>query len=295
MKDMIYWREWDWQTSDQRVLLEMLATACDRMSWKFIPLHGLDPNITSMVRQASNAVIWNGSTPGSRFLVDMRRRLSMPTLTIEQGWLPQADNFGLDYNGIAGDSSLCNDSLDWVGVAEETLLERLREKYTPADWSPPKSQNGKTLLVGQLMKDSQVVGFTQYRSFDEFVADAIDQLGVDQITVRPHPLANDDQQIRDYCAARNIEISERGESFTDSLARHGSVYGINSTSLLEAALLDVPSMACGECALLSHQEDPDQVERLLAALASRQVPKDCNDVIPYLDAMSEFEIYSGVG
>ena len=291
--ELLYWREADWNNRDQERIVEMLAVACDRMSWRFLQLSGGDPSVVAMVRQADNAIVWNGTTPGARFLVNMRRRLGMPTLTIEQGWLPQADFFGLDYSGIGGDSSLCKDSLDWVTHSEYTLLENLRRQYAPEGWDKPKPHRSRTLIVGQVMTDSQVVGFTQYQTFSDFVADSLDQLGTDQITVRPHPLSADRREVLDLCNARGIEVSDpETEKYADALLRHGSVYGINSTGLLEAALLEIPAMACGECPLLSHQHNPDDVEALLAALASRQVPKECDDIIPYLDSMNEFQIYA---
>ena len=293
-KELIYWREAEWNTRDQERLLDMLAVACDRMSWRFLVLSGGHPSTIAMLRQASNALIWNGTTPGAKFVVDMRKRLGMPTLTIEQGWLPQTDFFGLDYTGVAGNSSLCNDDLSWVGDPEHALLEDLRRTYAPEDWKPPRASNARTLVVGQLMSDSQVVGFTQYQTFNEFIADSIDQLGTDQITVRPHPLSDDQDEVLQLCRVRGLEVSDpKEEDFVSALSKHGSVYGITSTALLEASLLDVSAMACGECPLLSHQGSRRRVEDLLAALAYRQIPKECDDIIPYLDSMEEFEFYPG--
>lgn len=293
-KELIYWREADWHTRDQERIVEMLAVACERMGWRFLQLSGGDPATVAMLRQASHAVIWNGTSPLAAFMLGTRRRLSMPTLVVEQGWLPQRDHFGLDYSGVGGASSLCDDDLSWVSASEYGLLEDLRRQYAPDhDFDPPKAHRSRTLVVGQVMTDTQVVGFTQYQTFNDFAADAIDQIGADRVTIRPHPLTAGYEDLLELCKKRDIEISDpREEKFIHALAKHGSVYGITSTALLEAAFLEVPAAACGECPLLHHQESLDEVEELLAALASRQVPKECEDIIPYLDAMNEFNLYA---
>src|SRR5690606_8398015 len=68
----------------------------------------------------------------------------------------------------------------------------------------------------------------------------------------------------------------------DASQRAGLVVGLNSTSLLETALLGVPTVTIGRCPLASHADDP---ERLLAACHARQIPKFAEDLAPWLESI----------
>src|SRR5690606_3371529 len=65
----------------------------------------------------------------------------------------------------------------------------------------------------------------------------------------------------------------------DAAQDAGLVVGLNSTSLLETAMLGVPTIALGRCPLSHHQ---DEVERLLAACVARQIPRGAEDLTPWL-------------
>jgi hypothetical protein len=266
------------------------------MSWKFLPLHGMDSTVVKMLRRAESALIWNGTLPSGRYLVNMRGRLELPTLTIEQGWITQKDHFGLDYNGIAGDSSLCRDSLSWVDDDAYDRLDALRDRYWDDDWQPPRRgrREGRVLVLGQLLRDTAVFGFSQYDSIEDFIFDAEQTFGPKDIAFRPHPLDSKAEDWKRICKIRGIKyISPTDEPLTKVIRHFRGAFAINSTGLYESAMMGLGAVAVGECPLASHCNTEDDTERLLAALATRQFRKDTDDVIPHLEAMQEFPIRGG--
>jgi len=296
--ELIFWRSHAWDHPDQKALIQILSTACSRMSWSFLALDRMPIPHVKVFRCAQNMVLWNGTTPDARYILNLRRRLGLATLTVEQGWMPQRDHFGFDHNGIAGDSSLCVDSLDWVGEPEYRALDELRDEYWPEDWNPPRrrrhQQNGKILVLGQLMRDSQIVASSDHQTVEDVLLDAEAQFGVDQISFRPHPFDKERDDWRRLCEARGVEFNDPDDStLIEQIMTCRGTFAINSTGLYETAMMGLPAQAIGDCPLASHSGSEDEVERLLAAMASRQFRKDCEDVIPVLERMNEFEISGG--
>ena len=89
---------------------------------------------------------------------------------------------------------------------------------------------------------------------------------------KKHP--RDDE---DYSSSHQILL--RGD-FLDLAQDADLVYGINSTCLLESSLLGAPTEAVGNGFLKAH---PNQQERLLAALADKQIPITETDLSYWLE------------
>lgn len=294
--DLVVWRPDAWEHPDQKALIETFAVACSRLSWNFRPAHGMASTEVKLMRAVPNAIIWNGTFPSGRYLVNMRRRLGLPTLVVEQGWMTQSDHWHLDYNGLAGDSSLCDDPLDWVEGSHYDMLDSLRDKYWPDDWRPPRRGRaaGKTLVLGQLMRDTAVFGFCPYETVEDLIFDAEKHLTPGDMAFRPHPYDKSNEKYEKICRMRGIEyVSPDEGSLRVVVMRYRGAMAINSTGLYETAMMGLGAAALGECPLTSHSDSEDDVERLLAAMASRQFRKADDDVIPLLESMGEFDIRGG--
>ena len=203
--------------------------------------------------------MWNGQNDHHRLLREACAASGVPCSIVEVGYFPQRHWFTIDPIGINATSSLMTDPLDWVSDAHLEALTALRSSYLEGrHW---RGTGGYTLIPLQLSQDTNVRDHTHVTDMQSFICECQARLSGRQLLFKQHPLDENDYRT-DHELVRN-------GNFLDLAVEASEVIGLNSTCLLEAALLGVPTIALGNGFLRSHAH---QVERLLAALVDKQVP-----------------------
>jgi hypothetical protein len=209
------------------------------------------------LKRAAFVVIWNGAQDNGRNAKALCEAMKIPYAFFEWGVAPQATTFLVDLDGFAGDSMLTH-PLGWVGDADlkayrEGVTE-LRTKY------PLEPKKARVLVPLQIENDSQILYHCPYRNMGEFVEHVAAMYPSHDIIVRPHPKSGSQ---RPWKSARaTIEGKDVVKDFYEAARISEVVVGINSTSLVEAAMIGVPVVALGKCPL--HVQPLRHRERLLA-------------------------------
>lgn len=232
-------------------------------------------NAITAVRRADHVFIWNGQDVGCEWVRRACIEEGKPYTFFEWGFFAQREHFHFDPSGIAGDSSLC-ESLDWVTPSMIDAYRAFRDDFLGARglrWKGDAS--GPVVVPLQIEHDSSIIFHSPIKQMSELVRHVADMHPDRRIRVVKHP-GNPHQRIGDgrweIVPGRTIDAAQCA----------GLVVGLNSTSLLETAMLGVPTVAMGRCPLASNA---DGVERLLAACVARQIPKFASDLTPWLDAI----------
>lgn len=232
----------------------------------------------SAVRRADHVFIWNGQDAGCEWIRRACVEEGKPFTVVEWGWLPQQEHYHFDPSGIIGDSSLCG-SLDWVTPRQMAEFRVFREWYRQERglrWCG--DVNGPVLVPLQIEHDSSILFHSPIKRMSDLVRRVCEMHPGREIRVVRHP-RNPRQQIKLADGHRWTFV----DGPTLQAAQHaGLVVGINSTSLIETALLGVPTVALGRCPLAAHADD---VDRLLAAYVARQIPRSATDLTPWLEAI----------
>jgi len=224
------------------------------------------------IRNADHVFIWNGQDIGCQWIRRACEEEGKPWSVFEWGFFPQKEHFHIDPSGIIGDSSLCG-SLDWVTDEMLSAYRAFRERFLAGrglEWKGDR--DGPVLVPLQIEHDSSIIFHSPIKRMAELVRHVADAYPDREIRVVKHPV-NLNQRIGE---GRWKVIPGRT---LDAAQDAGLVVGLNSTSLLETAMLGVPTIALGRCPLSHHQ---DEVERLLAACVARQIPRGAEDLTPWL-------------
>ena len=225
--------------------------------------------LRSIVEDVDHMFIWNGQNDHHQLLIQRCAEAGVPVSFLEVGYFPQKKFFTVDPRGINATSALMEDSLDWVGEAELRALEEFRESYLGArKWT---GDGGFTLVPLQLASDTNIRDHSPFGDMQAFIRHCESAIE-GPIVFKVHPL--DDLE---YESSHEVR---RSGDFLDMAQRATRVVGLNSTCLLESALLGAPTEALGDGFLRAHQH---RQEKLLAALVHRQIPVDAQDITPWLD------------
>lgn len=222
---------------------------------------------------ASLVFVWNGAHPVFQPVVKACKKAGIPLKILEVAWFPQKKYYFLDPTGINCRSSIMSDDLKWVGDRQFERLEKLKISHLKGKvWKG----GGKVLAPLQLESDMNWVLDGGVGSMQDFIDHVQDRFGKENVIFKRHP-----KDKRDYMV-HNIE---KGGDLLDMISEASLVYGVNSTSLLEAALMGAPVKSVGGGYLRGHEGD---VTRLLAALADKQVPVEAKNVdYWFADVLSE--------
>lgn len=231
------------------------------------------------IRDSKLVIIWNGNDPGGGWVRRVCRHYGTQYVVAEWGFLPQAGHFHLDSSGIVGSSSLCG-GLDWVTESHLDALRVHRDAHLGArGWRWRGAPDSFVLVPLQLERDSAMYMYSPFPSNAAFIDHVARQFPEAQIVVRPHP-----HDTGSYAGAGRVRV-ETQRSTMDVAQDASTVIGMNSTVLLETALLGVPTVALAPCPLEKHQRSPDEVQRLLAACVARQIPLTVSELDPWLRAL----------
>jgi hypothetical protein len=222
------------------------------------------------VKGCSHLFMWNGAEDCYQPVKRICDGAGVQWSVLEVGWFPQSRNWFIDPKGINGDASIMDDDLSWVGRDDFARLEKLRDEYL----GDRRWEGSDYVLVPlQLEWDTNIILHSPYRSMQTFINHCEEKFRGERVIFKRHPLDR-----KNYSTKGSELIT--GGSFLDYASKAKLVYGINSTCLLEAALMGVPVTVIGNGYMMRHEDD---WERLLAALASKQIHVEEKDLKRWID------------
>jgi hypothetical protein len=211
------------------------------------------------IKKASMVFIWNGKQRQGPLAAELCRRHGIPHAYYEWGFLPQKETYWV----FPGDRDLLLQDLSWV--CQEDVDVFLTQKLT-LQQACPLSPQGHVLVPLQIENDTSILYTTPYAGMDEFVADIAAMYPEQRVVIRPHPKSGATRIVRNS----NHLVDGSGTWF-EACSKASAVVGLTSTSLVESALLGVPTFALGDCPLRYHGRR--HLDRLLAAYLALRVPR----------------------
>jgi len=214
--------------------------------------------------------IWSGNRFHQRKVVESCIKMNMPHTFAELGWFPQFDYIYADQGGPNGLSRLHTDDLSWVDDQDYENLKVFREDYKKGH---KPTDDGYILVPLQLSWDVAMRQWSPCKTVHEIVALARKTFPNDKLIFRKHP--------KDKGEYPELEIdwSEGVRGSKEEMIMAAShVWGMNSTMLLESALMEKPTTCVGKNFL----SIGDNREQALAALVAYQLPLKPCDFSPWL-------------
>jgi hypothetical protein len=229
------------------------------------------------IKRSALVAMWNSSRHYAQPVSKICSKRGIPKFYIEQGMLPQKDNFFIDPLGFYGDSILSKD-LSWVNAQDVDAMfsarDELQQKY---EINP----QGYVLVPLQIENDSSVLYHSHYNDMSELLEYVEYMYPNKTIIAKAHPLG--DQYLFEYLPKRFKKITFNAKDDLFELAAKADlVVGITSTCLFECAILGVPVVALGDHPLrMNKKEDFDKV--LAGALALNISRHDDDALRPILE------------
>jgi len=214
-----------------------------------------------------HALMWGGDSPSRHTLKNVCDEVGVSWSVVENAWFPQSKYWFVDSKGINANSSLMDDDLSWVGPEHLERLKQFRKDYGKGKNYKPQ---GYVLVPLQVERDTNIKFHSPFQTMQDFVRHCEKKFAGRQLAFKLHPK---DPKVRLKGNGKS-QLIQHG-SFVDIAMGASLVYGINSTCLLEAALLGVPVESIGEGFLKRHA---DKREKLLAALVDKQIPVGEHDL-----------------
>jgi len=220
--------------------------------------------ISAGVNDADLVILWNGEEGCYKEAKRICEEKGIPYYIAEVGYFPQRHFFTLDPKGINASSSLMEDDLSWISEAHMKKLRQTRLEYM----GDRKRVEGDYVFVPlQVPGDTNIKLHSQFKDMQSFINHVEEKFANEHVIFKMHPRDNHKYKSK-------FEIVNEGSSL-DYVLGAKSVYGINSTVLLESALFGVPVEAVGEGFLKHHKGNHD---KLMAALVDRQIPYNSTDL-----------------
>lgn len=235
--------------------------------------------LEKLIPRMDHVFIWNGDREFDGVARALCEKHRIPHTFMESGFFPQRGYYTLDRKGVNANSELMTDDLSWVGEAQFAKLQALRERYLGS--LHYEGGGGYVLAPLQIERDTSIVLHSPYKTMQSFIDHVQEQFPQRRIIFKTHPLDTNEH----YKIKASNELVRKG-SFMDLAVRADLIYGINSTTLLESALLGAPVTAIGNGVLKQHAH---QVEKLLAGLADAHVPIMEKDISYWLQKYTDFD------
>lgn len=259
---------YDWHGNHDR-FLGGLVSHCKAQGHDVDTLRGNSPNdmfrfIADVnAREVAAVFIWNGSEPGCDVVKAVCESARVPWCIVEVGWFDRMHHIHFDRLGINAASSLMTDSLDWVGETAP-VIEESRRRFAGGQGYTTR-EDGCVFVPLQLDVDTNIYRNSPFPTMARFIRHVMTVFPKDEVVIKVHP------QDRSTYADRlpgNVRIVRDGSVY-DWAMKARLVYGINSNSLLESALVGCPTVAVGRGLFSAHAH---QIDRLIAAAVKLQVP-----------------------
>jgi len=260
--------------------LRSFASYLSRQGHKVIHRSGTVSNFwfEYVVPRCHHVFIWNGNEDHYLLVKELCHRYHVPLTIMEVGYFPQKNYVIFDRKGINARSELMEDSLEWVDKNHINRSKELSRVYVGS-----KKHTGKNLYILaplQLASDTNIKNHSPFKSMQAFIDHTEMKFPDDKVVFKKHPLDKSSYTTKNP----NNTIVANGDILM--LAQDARlVYGINSTSLLEATLMNVPTIAIGEGFLNKHQNN---IEKLIAALWDKQAPINATDYQYWLQRYTDF-------
>lgn len=263
----------------------------------------------------SLVVIWNGRHAIEEDLADIARAVGCPLAWLERGPFP--GTLQLDDKGILAASSVAKiDNWSWHNPEGQQqwleTFEKLLETYNKGAtswWAQPDSQGGETIrkklgiaddkrivvFFGQVDKDSQNLFFAprfeDNLSAWKWLSDALKDEKDIFVVGKHHPKSS--CKPATYSAAvADIENSQWVEdiSVADAMEIADLVVAVNSSTLYEGLMRNIPALALGN-SLLSNKSIAYSINDFNAPLSDIQNAVNANDLKLRLERFRDFGAY----
>lgn len=202
----------------------------------------------------SHAFIWGGRLPEDRITRTCLEQHDIKVVFSELGWFPQAGTLYFDAEGTNAEVSFNCRQYPALQPAARRAFSRQRRNFyrrkVGLGWftSPPAfaiqpADLSKPILVP--LQDEGDTNITQASPFKR-MADFVDYLAQSypdcRFVVRPHPSA----PVENLPQHANVSYQNSTVDVYRNMQEYGLVMGINSTLLLEAAMMNMPVVAFGQ-------------------------------------------------
>ena len=240
---------------------------------------GAKAALEALIPKMDHVFIWNGNGEVDGYAYRVSKEHDIPYTFLESGFFPQKKYYTMDRKGVNAKSFLIDDTLDWVTQSHLNKLDSFRQGYFKG--RRYNGGGGYVLAPLQLEGDSSIQLHSPYKTMQAFIDHVEEEFPDKRIQFKAHP--------RDKNAT-SYQVNERNTllvkaDFLELAESAELVYGINSTTLLEAALLGAPVVSIGDGFLKSHK---DQVEKILAAIIDMQIPIHETDLNYWVENYSSF-------
>lgn len=220
---------------------------------------------------------WNGSSGGDLTTATIAHAYGAKMVYSEQGWFPQATTLYFDMAGCNGKCGTKNRRYPALSPDEmKRFLDRRRAyiehigeavRFHPDVFEISQPNLSKPVFVPlQDERDLNIVQDSPFKTMDEFVGFLARTWPDTRFVVRPHP-KYPNPALGNY---PNTVLDNPKRPMFESLAGCGMVVGINSTTLLESALLGYTVVSFGESLAtgtgLLHDAHPRNAPRDLASI-----------------------------
>lgn len=196
---------------------------------------------------------WNGSSAGDVTTATIAQSHGAKMVYSEQGWFPQAKTLYFDLSGCNGKCGTKNRRYAPLSVAETANFVKQRKSYIEGIGEAARfatdifqieaPDRAKPVFVPlQDERDLNIVQDSPFKTMDEFVGFLARTYPSNRYIVRPHP-KYPKPALSQY---ENVHLDNPKKPMFESLAACGMVVGINSTTLLESALLGFTVVSFGE-------------------------------------------------
>lgn len=214
--------------------------------------------------------LWSGNRKHQQKIVKSCMTRKLPHMYAELGWFPQNDYIYVDQGGPNGLSRLHKDDLSWVDDQDYENLSIFREDYKKG---LKTTDEGYILVPLQLSWDVAIKKWAPCKTVAETVDLARKTFPNDKLIFRRHP------KDKNEYPELEIDWSEGSRGTKEEMIMAAShVWGMNSTMLMESALMQKPTTCVGKNFL----SIGDNQEQALAALVAYQLPlKEC-DFSPWM-------------
>jgi len=175
--------------------------------------------------------IWNGNCDGDQKVIREALKVDAQIVYGELGWFPQKGHLHFDLEGVNAKISLTQIDLEPLTEEQREELDFFKAKFREGKPEPVEEH---ILIALQDEKDSNIV-HSRFNSMSEFVSEALDHIRTYSklpIKVRPHP------HFKDVHLECRDEYDLDEAPLYESIMQAAEVHAINSTVLVEAALLD---------------------------------------------------------
>jgi hypothetical protein len=202
----------------------------------------------------THAFIWGGRLEADREVRALLEAHGTQVLLSELGWFPQAGTVYFDPQGTNAEVSFNNHLYPDCSAAQKKIFKRRRREFYRKkaglgffSAAPPFSIQipdlRKPILVPlQDEGDTNITLASPFKRMSDFIDCLAQTYPYYQFVVRPHPSA----PLAGLPQYANVRYQPTAENVYLSMADFGLVIGINSTLLLEAAMMNMPVVAFGK-------------------------------------------------